>query len=134
MITRRAFLTALASLPLVGRWMPKTEPIYLTMEPPSAAWYNAGLKPVLFDPESGISVRFVDKWDVTPDPAPNRCDGYMCEDGQIRFMLSRDGGKTWKPNGALVNVEDLPRYDKLAAKQWEDDYNAAYQCNIAHRS
>ncbi len=51
------------------------------------------------DRESGMRIRFVKEWEITPDPEPLRCDGYMCEDGQIRFLISRDGGKTWEPNG-----------------------------------
>lgn len=60
------------------------------------------------DRQAGISMRFVRQWDITPDPAPLRMDGYLEEDGVIRFMVSHDGGKTWEPNGEPVKREDLP--------------------------
>lgn len=93
MISRRTFLAALAALPCVGRFVKVSAPKEVR--------------------GNGMRIRFVDKWEPVKSEIGNRWDGYMCEDGQIRFMLSRDGGQTWEQNGAPVNRDDLPRIASL---------------------
>jgi len=84
MITRRHFLSALAALPLVGRWMPKPEPTVGEIRPMTII-HDADGSYRAIDRRAGISMRLVDKWDITPDPDPVHLEAEMGKDGELKW-------------------------------------------------
>jgi hypothetical protein len=96
-LTRRSFCGLLAALPWVGKYWGA----------PSAASVHLNWFPVVdrvADKETGISMRFVREFDVVVDQNPVRMDGFICDDGQMRFYVSRDGGQTWELNRPARNT------------------------------
>lgn len=107
MITRRSFLSALAAIPIIGRFVQEDHAALAAGDTVGRSVRAPREAREVVDHESGMRVRLVKQWNAGSDLG-YRADGYICDSRQIQFFVSRDGGKTWEPNGQPIR-RDLPR-------------------------
>ena len=104
MITRRAFLSALAALPLVGRWMPKADPLMFHRDAFVFTW-----------PMPTDKVTHLWRFDQMP--------GWVWFKDSLGYLhCSRPN--TWKADRDRIDAEIAQDREHFSGDQWTADTRA----------